>query len=45
MLAVQPRLPPALAQRPPQLNARGIRTARGSEWSAVQVQRVLERAV
>jgi DNA invertase Pin-like site-specific DNA recombinase len=26
------------------LNARGINTARGSEWSAVQVQRVLDRA-
>jgi hypothetical protein len=26
------------------LNAKGIRTARGGEWSAVQVQRVLERA-
>jgi DNA invertase Pin-like site-specific DNA recombinase len=26
------------------LNARGIRTARGGTWSAVQVQRVLERA-
>ena len=25
------------------LNARGIRTARGGAWSAVQVQRVLER--
>jgi DNA invertase Pin-like site-specific DNA recombinase len=25
------------------LNAKGIRTARGSAWSAVQVQRVLER--
>jgi hypothetical protein len=27
------------------LNARGIKTARGSEWSAVQVQRVMERAL
>jgi hypothetical protein len=26
------------------LNARGIKTARGGEWSAVQVKRVLERA-
>jgi DNA invertase Pin-like site-specific DNA recombinase len=26
------------------LNAKGIKTARGGEWSAVQVQRVLERA-
>lgn len=26
------------------LNGRGVRTARGGEWSAVQVQRVLERA-
>jgi hypothetical protein len=25
------------------LNAKGIRTARGGEWSAVQVKRVLER--
>jgi hypothetical protein len=25
------------------LNEKGIRTARGGEWSAVQVQRVLER--
>jgi hypothetical protein len=25
------------------LNAKGIRTERGGEWSAVQVQRVLER--
>jgi hypothetical protein len=27
------------------LNAKGIRTARGKEWSAVQVQRVLERVM
>jgi hypothetical protein len=26
------------------LNDKGIRTRRGGEWSAVQVQRVLERA-
>lgn len=26
------------------LNARGIKTARGSEWSAVQVQRIIARA-
>jgi DNA invertase Pin-like site-specific DNA recombinase len=26
------------------LNTKGIRTARGGEWSAVQVKRVLERA-
>jgi hypothetical protein len=25
------------------LNARGIRTARGREWSAMQMQRVMER--
>jgi hypothetical protein len=25
------------------LNAKGVRTARGGKWSAVQVQRVLER--
>jgi hypothetical protein len=27
------------------LNERGIPTARGGEWSAVQVQRVMNRAV
>jgi hypothetical protein len=33
----------ALRQIAAGLNAKGIRTARGGEWSAVQVQRVLER--
>jgi DNA invertase Pin-like site-specific DNA recombinase len=33
----------SLRQIAAELNARGIRTARGKEWSAVQVQRVLER--
>jgi len=34
----------SLRQIAAELNARGIRTARGGAWSAVQVKRVLERA-
>jgi hypothetical protein len=34
----------SLRQIAAELNTRGIRTARGGAWSAVQVQRVLERA-
>ena len=35
----------SLRQIAPGLNARGIPTSRGRTWSAVQVKRVLERAV
>ena len=33
----------SLRQIAAELNAKGIKTVRGKEWSAMQVQRILER--